>query len=177
MRLATTVMLGIVLMLLAACGTDETPGATDTSSPSPSPTVTTFDEPEWTITIPSGWTREDWTSNADAKKAVRYKDGDGNYVIVAIDPEGSDFNPDETWRYRVQGSAFEVVSKDPCKPNPDNPCPSNDTRFDVYVVWPSGADAPKVGGHVWYFTLGNLNRTSIDTALFEQVIESLRVKG
>ena len=166
---------GAVLALLAACGDDE-PGAAG-PSPSPSPTSTAFEEPEWTITTPAGWTREDWTANADAKKAVRYKDGDGNYFIVAIDPTGSDFNPDETWRYAVKGSGFEVVTKEDCKGSPDLPCPTADARYEVYLVSPSGADPPKVGGHAWYFIFGNLNRATTDPAVFEQIAESIRVKG
>jgi hypothetical protein len=168
----------IALAVLAACADDETPSAGATSpSPSPSPTQTTFDETEWTITTPAGWTREDATASVDAKKAVTYKDSDGDYFIVAIDPTGSDFAADEVWRYEVKGSGFDVVEKAKCTGGPDQQCSTTDARYDVYLLWKSGVDIPKVGGHTWYFIFGNTTATTIDATVFEQIAESIRVKG
>lgn len=167
----------IALAMLAACADDETPGAGATSpTPSPSPTQTTFDETEWTITTPAGWTREDATANVDAKKAIRYKDTDGDYFIVAIDPTGSDFAADEVWRYTVSGSAFEVSEKKKCEGGPEQQCSTTDARYDVYLL-AQGSDIPEVGGHTWYFIFGNTTATTIDTTAFEEIAESIRVKA
>lgn len=162
--------------LLGACADDGTPGAGGTSSPTPSPTSSTFDEAEWSITTPAGWTREDVTASADAKKAIRYAGADGNYVIVHIDPTGSDFAADSVWRYQVSGDRFEVVEKTPCTAGADAQCSTNDTRFDGYLIAKSDGDTPVVGGHTWYFAFGNSTSTTIDEAFFEQILENLRVK-
>lgn len=168
----------LALAVLAACADDETPGAGATSpSPSPSPTQTTFDEAEWTITTPAGWTREETTASVDAKKAIRYKDTDGDYFIVAIDPTGSDFAADEVWRYEVTGSTFQVAEKTKCTGGPDQQCSTTDTRYDIYLLAKSGGDLPKVGGHTWYFIFGSTTVTTIDTTAFEQIAESIQVKA
>ena len=162
------------LATLAACGNDTTPSADETSpSPSPSPTATTFTEDELTITTPAGWTREVVTSSVDSKKAVKYAGGDGLYFIVAIDPLGSDFASDETWRYEVSGTSFTVNEKTKCTGGPDQQCSSTDQRYDVYLL--AKASETKVGGHTWYFIFGNAKGTSFDAAAFEQIVESIRV--
>jgi hypothetical protein len=168
----------VAFALLGACADDETPGAGATSpSPSPSPTGTTFDETEWTITTPAGWTREDATSAADAKKAIRYKDSAGNFFMVAIDPTGSDFAADAVWRYAVSGSGFSVTEKKDCVGGPDQQCSTTDARYDGYILSTSGGTPPTVGGHTWYFIFGNTTTTTIDATVFEQIAESVRVKS
>ena len=164
------------LALLGACADDETPGAGGTSSPSPSPTGTTFEEPEWSITTPAGWTREDVTASADATKAIRYSGSDGNFAIVHIDPRGSDFSADAVWRYEVRENRFEIVEKTPCTAGPDAQCSTDDTRFDGYLVAKTGGETPVVGGHTWYFAFGNTTTTTIDEPLFEGILESVQVK-
>ena len=173
-RRVTVVMILATLAVLTACGDDTTPGASPTS-PSPTPSATTFNEAEFRITLPLGWTREDATAAVDAKKAVRYKDTDGDYFIVAIDPLGSDFAADEVWRYQIKDVGFEVVEKTKCTGGPDQQCSTTDARYDVYLLWKSGTDPEKVGGHSWYFIFGNTTATTIDTAFFEEVAESIRV--
>jgi hypothetical protein len=165
----------LALVFLAACGGDDVPSGGGTTPPVP--TQTTFEEPEWTIVTPVGWTREDITGNADAKKAIRYKGSNGDYVIVHIDPMGSDFSYDALWRYEVKGQGFEIVEKYECKGTADETCSDDDNRYDAYVLWRSGAEPPKVGGHTWYFAFGNSTTTTVDLNLFEQVIESVRVEG
>ena len=178
MRHIGVTIVAVMLAILAACGNDETPSTGGTTSPSPTPTQTTFDEAEWTITTPVGWTQEDITSTADAKKAIRYKGANGDYFVVALDPTGSDFSADAVWRYDVKGSAFEIVEMSDCKGGPNQQCSTNDTRYDGWILWKSGAgDPPKVGGHTWYFIFGNTTRTSIDVGTFEQIVESIRVKS
>ncbi len=173
-KLVTILTLAAALATLAACGNDETPSAGATSpSPSPSPTETTFTEDEWTITTPVGWTREVATSSVDAKKAVRYQDAEGRYFIVALDPLGSDFASDETWRYEVSGTSFKAAEKTKCEGGPEQQCSSTDQRYDVYVL--AKASETKVGGHTWYFILGNAKSTAFDAALFEQILASIRV--
>ncbi|MFY9587397.1 MAG: hypothetical protein WAT66_08085 [Actinomycetota bacterium] len=174
-KLVAILAFAAALATLAACGNDETPRAGATSpSPSPSPTETTFTEAEFTITTPNGWTRADATSSVDAKKAVRYSDAAGNYFIVALDPDGSDFAPDAVWRYAVSGSRFTVARKEACQGPP--PCSTTDPRYDVYLMWePVNQTAPKVAGHTWYFILGNTKSTTIDESLFERIVESIVV--
>jgi hypothetical protein len=167
------------LLLLAAlvapvACSDNVPQSDTTPSPTPSATETTFEETEWTIATPAGWIRVDATGSVDAKKAVRYTDAKGNYFIVAIDPSGSDFSPDTIWRYAPKGMAFEVVKKEPCT---GDQCSTTDARYDGYVMWDTSADPPKVGGHTWYFIFGNTATTAVDAALFERIVESVRVKG
>ena len=165
-----------MLLVLAACGGGSRPASRGT--PRPSPTSTTFTEPEWTITTPAGWTKRDVTSEADAKKAIRYGAVSGEYFIVHIDPQGSDFRYDTLWRYDVKGSGFEVVDKYECKAAPaDESCSDDDVRYDGFVLWKTSADPPKLGGHTWYFAFGNLYDTTIDASLFEQIVESIRVTG
>jgi hypothetical protein len=166
-----------VLAFLAACGDNDTPSAGGTNSPT-TPAKMTFDEPEWTIETPAGWTREDVTANADAKKAIRYKASNGDYVIVHIDPLGSDFAYDALWRYSVKGSGFEIGEKYECKGTlADEQCSDDDTRYDGFALWRSGETPQKVGGHTWYFAFGNTTTTTVDLSLYEQVLESVRVKG
>jgi hypothetical protein len=180
MRLRYLAIVAVVaaFSILAACADDETPGAGATSpSPTPSPTGTTFEETEWTITTPEGWTSENVTSAADAKKAIRYKDASGNFFIVAIDPMGSDFAADSVWRYSVTGTAFTVTEKKDCVGGPDQQCSTTDARYDGYILSSGGGNPPTVGGHTWYFIFGNTTTTTIDAAVFEQIAESIRVKS
>jgi hypothetical protein len=178
-KLVAILAVAAALATLAACGNDESPGAGATSpSPSPSPTETTFTEAEWTITTPAGWSGSVATGSVDAKKAVRYTDASGNYFIVAIDPDGSDFAPDTIWRYVVKGAGFEVVEKEDCKRGAEPPCSIDDARYDGYLMWkPVGQKAPMVAGHTWYFIFGNTTMATIDATLFEQIAESIRVKA
>jgi hypothetical protein len=167
----------LMVVALAACGDDNPPSAGD-GTPTPTPTSSTFEEAEWTIVTPAGWTKEDITATADAKKAIRYKAASGEFFIVAIDPEGSDFEYDALWRYEVTGSGFEVVSKTECKGTSDMSCKDDDARYDGYVLWKSGvATPPPVGGHTWYFIFGDADGTTVDAALFEQIVESIRAKA
>jgi len=171
----TIAALGVVLGTLAACGgNDKAPTASQTTPP---PTKTTFTESEWTVVTPAGWTRKVVTAKVDAKKAVRYSSTSGDYFIVAIDPIGSDFNPDTVWRYEVKDFRFEVASKRDCKNSAGVQCPDKDGRYDGYVLWKSGATPQKVGGHTWYFMFGNSKKASVETSVFEQIVESVRVKG
>ena len=174
----TKVMLALVALVtalgvLGACAKGNTPAASGSSSTPPPPTTKTFTEKEWTLVTPAGWTSENWTSVADSKKSIRYKDASGNYFVVAIDPVGSDFSPDTIWRYRVAGTGFEIVSKEPCTAT-DGSCSNTDARFDGYVMWQSGANPPKVAGHVWYFIFGNEKKTTVDLSMFEKIIASVR---
>jgi hypothetical protein len=140
------------------------------------PPTTTFDETEYSIVTPAGWTREDYTAHADAEKAVRYAHADGSYFIVAMDPLGSDFAPDTVWTYRVAGTSFEIVGKQPCTTR-DELCPDKDDRYDGYIIWKTGSTPKKLGGHVYYFMFGNSMKPWVDTAVFEQIIESISVKA
>jgi hypothetical protein len=162
-------------MVLAGCGggTPEAGG----SSPTPSPTNRTFEEDIFSITTPAGWSRDDSAVEADAVQALRFFDGSGDYFIVAIDPTGSDFGADEVWRYRIKGSGFEVVEKTKCTGGAEAQCTTNDQRYDVYLLWKSGADPEKVGGHSWYFIFGSTTKATIDQAIFEQIAESIRVRA
>lgn len=143
------------------------------------PELTTLQEAEWTISLPVDFTRQDATSDTDAKKAVRYSSPDGEvYLIVALDPQGSDFAADTVWRYEVRGNAFEIVEKTPCTSG--SQCSTNDNRFDGWVLWKSGGNPPTVGGHQWYFIFGDTVNATLDQELeaaVEQAIESIRVKG
>jgi hypothetical protein len=169
-------VVGAALAVLAACGNQTTPSAGGTTPPAtPTPNTKTFTEAEWTIETPAGWTREDATSTADAKKAIKYKDAAGNYFTVALDPLGSDFTYDALWSYEVSGTRFEVVSKKECKGTGDEACADQDDRYSGYIMWKTGTNPEKVGGHVWYFQFGNSTKTTVDANLFEQIAESLRV--
>jgi hypothetical protein len=166
------VVVAIALAFLVACGGgDSNSGA---AAPTPTPTQTTFEEPEWTIVTPVGWTREDVTSDADATKAVRYRGSNGDYVIVHIDPQGSDFAPDVLWRYEVRDLSFEIVEKEDCT---GEQCSTKDARFDGYALWKANTEPSKVGGRAWYFAFGNATTTTVDQDLYEEIIESVRVKG
>ena len=165
----------VMLLALAACGDDSPPSAG--STPTPSPTSTTFEEAEWTIVTPAGWTKEDVTSDADAKRAIRYKGATGEYFIVAIDPTGSDFSSDAVWRYEVKGTGFEVVEKVDCTGGADQQCSTTDARYDAWVLAKSSGTPPTVGGHTWYFIFGDTDSTTIDQAVFEQLVESVTVKS
>ena len=176
--IAMAVVVAIVGLVLGACGeTNDNTGASGDPTPSPSPTVTTHDEDEWTMETPVGWTSSDATSATDGKKAVRYEGPDGQYVIVVLDPLGSDFVADTVWRYEVKGDRFEIVTKEDCTGTREQGCSSDDTRFDGYMLWKSGGDPEKVGGHSWYFIFGDTDSVTVDQPTFEQIIESIRVKG
>lgn len=177
----TLLVLGVALAVFAAaCGNDKTKpsgGSTTPPATSPPPTPTTFTEAEWTIVTPAGWTREDATSSADAKKAVRYSDAEGNYFMVAIDPLGSGYSYDVLWNYTVKGTSFEIATKTECTAG-DEACATTDNRFTGYILWKTGTQPQKVGGHVWYFVFGNSQRSTVaDTSVFEQIAESLVVKS
>ena len=163
----------LVIVALAACADDNEPSGGAT----PTPTSTTFTEAEWTIVTPAGWTKEDVTSTADAKKAIRYKGAAGEYLIVAIDPTGSDFSYDALWRYEVKDSGFEVAKKTTCTSATDESCSDKDQRFDGYVLWKSEAEPPSVGGHTWYFIFGDSDSTTVAEATYEAIVESVRVSG
>jgi hypothetical protein len=170
------VALGVVLAAGVACGKSTPTGGKGSTTPPP-PSTTTFTETSWTVATPAGWTREDITTKADAKKAIRYKDSSGNYFIVAIDPLGSDYRYDALWTYAVKGSGFEVVKKVECKSTTDEACSDKDTRYDGYILWKTGTNPPKVAGHTWYFVFGNATKTTIDASIFEQIATSVRVKA
>lgn len=159
---------------LVACGTD---GPSATGGATPTPTATTYREAEWSIAVPSGWTRREVTRDADAKKAIRYEGTNGEFFIVALDPTGSDFVSDTLWRYAVKnGDSFEVVERTPCDPTtPEHSCSLEDARFDAYVIWKGESEPPVVGGHRWYFIFGNARSPTVDLAAFESVLESIRV--
>lgn len=167
-------VLGTVAAQVASLGNGKAQAAD--GRPTRPPTPATFDETEYSIVTPAGWTREDYTAHADAEKAVRYAHADGSYFIVAMDPLGSDFAPDTVWNYRSDGTSFEVVRKQPCTSG-DELCPDKDDRYDGYIMWETGSTPKKVGGHVFYFMFGNSEKPSVDTAVFEQIIESISVKA
>ena len=176
--IAMAVVLAVVGLVLGACGgSDDNRGASGDPTTTPAPSETTYTEDEFTIEVPAGWTRGDATSTSDAKKAVRYEGPNSEYVIVALDPLGSDFISDTVWRYEVRGDRFEIASKEDCTGTRDQGCSSDDTRFDGYVLTKSTGEAEKVGGHVWYFIFGNTKTATVDQASFEQIIESIRVKS
>lgn len=173
------VLVGLVAVIafLGACGESDPPSAGGTNSPT-APSKMSFDEPEWTIETPAGWTREDVTANADAKKAIRYTASNGDFVIVHIDPLGSDFAYDALWRYTVKANGFEIVERSECKGTlADEQCSDDDARYDGFALWKSGETPQKVGGHTWYFAFGNSKTTVANVSLYEEIIESLRVKG
>ena len=157
---------------LAACGSDSTP---DAGGSTPPPSGRTFTEKEWTIITPVGWTKEDISADADAKKAIRYQDADGRYFIVAIDPLGSDFTSDAIWHYKVNGSRFEVADKTECAGTDDESCSDDDARYDGYIMWEDDTGPTKVGGHTWYFIFGNSKSTTVDATTYEEILESIRV--
>lgn len=169
MNAKTLAATGLLAMGLGACGAATEPSA----GPTP-PAEETWTEDEWTVTTPGGWTRSDITDKADAEKAVRYRAADGRYFIVAIDPMGSDYAYDALWQYRVTGRGFEVVEKTDCAGTKDRACVDDDARFDGWVLWETGTEPVKVGGHVWYFMFGDTDGTSVDAAAFEQIVESVR---
>jgi hypothetical protein len=184
-RIAVRV-LGVVLGLVAAAGVviggvaavaaiaNHKAPAKDDGRPTV-PTTRTFDEAEYSIVTPAGWTRKDVTSNADAKKAIRYEYADGSYFIVNMDPMGSDYTYDALWNYTVKGLKFEVVTKHDCAGTVDEPC-SNDGRFSGYIMWKTGTTPRKVGGNVFYFQFGNDGKASVDdTEVFELILDSITV--
>lgn len=174
--IAMAVVVAVVGLVLGACGdSNDNTGASGDPTTSPAPTETTYTEAEFTIVVPAGWNRSDATATTDAKKAVRYEGPNGEYVIVALDPLGSDFVSDTVWRYEVKTDRFEIASKEDCTGTRDQGCSSDDTRFDGYVLTKSTGEAEKVGGHVWYFIFGNTKTATVDQASFEQIIESIRV--
>ena len=166
---------GSVFAAVAAAGNDEPTKRGNAAPPPPAPV--THDERDWTIATPAGWVRKDATSTTDAKKAVRYEGPDGEYVIVAIDPLGSDFISDTVWRYRANGDRFEIVAREDCTGTAEQGCSSDDARYDGYVMWKSGSEPKKVAGHVWYFIFGNDEKATIDAAVFEEILESIRAKA
>ena len=127
-----------------------------------------YREGEWTIEVPDGWTKKEWTDRSDAEKAVRYEGPDGEYFIVAIDPLGSDYLGDAVWNYRVDGNRFDVVKKLPGAETVD------DGRFDGMLIWKSGSEPVTVGGHTYYFMFGNAEKNAIDETVFDQIVESIR---
>ena len=181
------VILGVVLGLFAAIGVvfagaaviaavaNAKAPAVDAGRPTPPPTTRSFSETEWSIVTPAGWTREDITKDADAKKAIRYSHTDGSYFIVAIDPLGSGYSYDALWTYKVKGSGFEIVEKLNCGGPTAEPC-DNDGRFDGYILWKTGTTPTKVGGHTWYFMFGNSKTATVDSNVFEQIVTSITVK-
>lgn len=139
------------------------------------PTTIGFEEDEWSIATPAGWTSEEITSKADAAKAVRYSGPNGEYFIVAIDPLGSDFTLDTRWTYAPKGDGFKIVAKSDCTGGVEQGCSSNDGRFDGYLMWETGTEPKKLGGHVWYFMFGNAKSPTIDAKVFEEIVASIRV--
>jgi hypothetical protein len=148
--------------------------AQDSSRPTPPPATVTFNESEYSIVTPNGWTRKDVTSNADAEKAIRYEAADGNYFIVNMDPLGSDFTYDALWNYSVSGLKFAVAKKHDCANTVDEPCP-DDAKFHGYIMWKTGTTP--AGGHVFYFQFGNSKTASADQAVAEQILTSITVKA
>jgi hypothetical protein len=157
---------------LAACAQDLTAAPVDED---PTPTYERFDERQWTIATPSGWTREVITPDADAEKAIRYNGPNGEYFIVAIDPMGSDYAYDALWRYEARGDRFRIVDRYECAGKDDESCSDGDARYDGYILWKNGEAPSQVGGHTWYFVFGNQKTTSVDAATFEEIAESIRV--
>ena len=160
--IAAVAVLAAGLATLAAASANEQVAA-------PVPTDVRFDEKEWSITTPEGWTRKVITDSADAEKAVRYEGPNGEYFIVAIDPLGSDYATDTVWNYRVDGDGFEVVSR------AADDSGAKDDRYDGILIWKSGTEPVKVGGHEYYFLFGNESATTIDAGMFEEIAESVRV--
>jgi hypothetical protein len=170
------VLVGGVFAAFAARGDRKAQAGSD-STPPPPPATVTHDEDEWSIVTPAGWTSKDHTKETDAEKAVRYQGPNGEYVIVAIDPLGSDYTVDTLWTYKVKGDRFEIVARKDCTGTVAQGCSSGDNRFDGYAMWKTGTTPKKVGGHVYYFMFGNTEKDSIDADVFEQILESLRVNG
>jgi len=171
--------LAIVGVALAANALSDGKKVTPTGSGSqtpPPPSTHTFDEDGWTITTPAGWTRSDVTDHTDAKTAIRFEGSNGDYFVVAIDPLGSDYTYDALWQYAVVGNGFEVSKKFECSAGSDDEaCNITDGRYSGYVMWKTGTTPRKVGGHVWYFMFGNQSKTTVDAAVIEQILESIRV--
>lgn len=157
--------IALVAAALGACGADALPKA------EPTPSVKSWTEDDWTIETPDGWVREDITRDADASKAIRYRATDGSYVIVAIDPLGSGYAYDALWTYEPAGRRFTIVEREDCE---GKDCPTDDGRFDGYALWKTGTSPEKVRGHVWTFQFGDADGTTIDPAMFQDIIESVR---
>ncbi len=172
---AVAVLAAGVIAALAA-SENEVPSAGGSQTPPPPATVS-FDDGEWTIVTPAGWTKENVTKATDAEKAVRYHGPDGEYFIVAIDPLGSDYTYDGLWTYGVKNGRFTVVTKQDCAGGIDQGCNTDDNRYSGYVMWKTGTTPKKVGGHVWYFMFGNSTKTTVDASVFEAIVESVTVKA
>lgn len=165
------ISVGVALALAVSLGAYAAATSDEGGSPKPAPTPTVerFDDGEWTIETPTGWTRRVITRDADAKKAVRYDGPNGEYFIVAIDPLGSGYDGDVIYRYEVDGDRFRVVDRS------ETGADADDSRFDGSIFWKAGADPVQVGGHVWYFQFGDADSATTDTAVFETILESVRV--
>lgn len=169
----------LIALALAACASD-TPAGSGDPTPSGSPTVSppatpvTHTEDDWTIETPAGWVRTDITKDADATKAIRYAGPDGRFVIVAINPQGSDYASDAVWRYQVAGNGFEIVDKTDCTSGEQ--CSTTDQRYDGYVFAEGSGEPPKVGGNSYYFIFGDTDTATVDAAEFETIIESVEAK-
>ena len=170
---AVVVAIAGILVGTLVARANEKPAAGSTPPP---PATVTFDQDEWTIETPSGWTQKD-DANADAKKAVRYEGPDGEYFIVAIDPLGSGYSYDGLWTYGVDGNGFEVVARADCTGGIEMDCSTNDDRYSGYIMWKTGSEPRKVGGHLWYFMFGDTDSTTVDATVFEQILESITVKA
>ncbi|MGH2726436.1 MAG: hypothetical protein ACRDKS_05615 [Actinomycetota bacterium] len=165
-----------VIAALAARG-DDKQAAGGQQTPPPPPATVTFDDGEWTIVTPAGWTKENVTKTTDAEKAVRYNGPDGEYFIVAIDPLGSDYTFDGLWTYAVKNGHFKVVAKQDCTGGADQGCSTDDNRYSGYVMWKTGTQPKKVGGHVFYFMFGNATKTTVDASMIEGILESITVNA
>ena len=129
----------------------------------------TYTEDDWTITTPNGWTRKVWTDRSDAETAVRYEGPNGEYFIVAIDPLGSDYASDTVWNYKVVDGQFEIVAR-------NDEADDNDDRYDGILIWKSGTDPVRAGGHVYYFMFGDEDSAEADEELFAKIAASMKAK-
>lgn len=174
-RIALFLGVVAVIIVVSSIGVGALNGENHPSPLGAKPVPKTWTEAEWKVTTPYGWTRQDVTTTADAKKAVRYSNTAGDYVIVAIDPLGSGYAYDTLWTYAVKGNGFEIVRKLDCSGTTDESCSSSDARFDGYALWKTGTTPQKVNGHVWYFMFGNAKSTTVDPVTFETILESITV--
>jgi hypothetical protein len=132
----------------------------------------------FTIRTPASWSAKGPIKDLydAALGTYLFEDARGGYFAVNIDPYGSDFSADSVWRYRVSGNAFSVDPAGDCTPSEEDPfCSVGDRRLDIYAVSAEGGSA-EVGGHQYYFAFGDTAAESAERAVFEKILESIRIR-
>lgn len=178
-RTAALLSFVALMALLGACAKTNT--AVLQTTPTPSPTV--IDDALYAFRLPAGWTRTS-TKTDEIGRTDWYEDGQGTFLNVHIFPDektfGSDYASDTTWElaFTADRSGFTVKKKDPtCTPSPENGgCTAGDGKLDVYALV-RGNENVFVRGNAFQFSFGNARaETGVDTTVFEEMIESFRIK-